>query len=403
MTIPDAPAARLDVTLVEGLSKVSRADWDAVANPPGAPFDPFLSWDYLEALEASNCVGPRTGWAPRHLLCRDADGRLVGAAPAYLKSHSRGEYVFDHAFADAYERAGGRWYPKLTVAVPFTPVPGRRLLAAPGPAGDPVRDALGRALEALAGRAGLATAQVNFPDAAALETLVAQGWLPREDRQFHFHNPGHRDFQDFLATLTAEKRKNLRKERARAQAGLEIVRLTGDALTPAHWDAFFACYLDTGDRKWGSPYLNRAFFALVHERMADKVVLVLARDAAAGTNARWIAAALNFVGDEALYGRLWGRLEDRPFLHFELCYHQAIDEALARGLPRVEAGAQGAHKLARGYVPCSVWSANWIADPGFRAAVADYLERERAHVAADSAELSAHAPFRHSDRSAVKS
>lgn len=393
----------LTLEVATGLSAVAREDWDAVANPPGHAHDPFLSWDFLEALESSGCASARTGWSPRHLLCRDPDtGVLLGAVPCYLKTHSRGEYIFDHAFADAYERAGGRWYPKLLAAVPFTPVPGRRLLARPGLDQALVERALAQGLETVAGRSGLATAQVNFPLPETALAMEAQGWLAREDRQFHFFNRGYGCFDDFLAALSSEKRKNLRKERARAQEGVEIVRLSGNDLKDEHWDFFFQCYMDTGDRKWGTPYLNRAFFSLIHERMADKVVLVMARDTTSGGHGRWIAAALNFVGSEALYGRLWGRLEDRPFLHFELCYYQAIDEALARGLQRVEAGAQGGHKLARGYVPVATWSANWIADPGFRAAVADYLERERALVAGDSEHLAARAPFRRSDQPADK-
>jgi uncharacterized protein len=378
-----------------GFDRIERAEWDGVANPPGAPFDPFLSWDFLEALERSGCAEASTGWAGRHLLLRDGEGALIGAAPVWLRSHSRGEYIFDHPFADAWNRAGGRWHPKLTSAVPFTPVPGRRLLAAPGEAGAAVRTALLMGLETLMRQGGLAAAQVNFPDSDDVGALSARGWLMRQDRQFHFFNKGYRSFDDFLSELSSEKRKNLRKERAKAAEGVEIVRLSGDDLTEQHWDAFFACYIDTGDRKWGVPYLNRAFFRLIHQRMADKVVLVMAR-----AEGRWIAAALNFLGSEAIYGRHWGRLEDRPFLHFELCYYQAIDEAIARGLKRVEAGAQGGHKLARGYVPATTWQGMHIADPGLRGAIADYLRRETQAIAEDDAYLLARAPFRHGDQSA---
>lgn len=376
----------LTISLGEAVGAVDRADWDRLANPPGAPFDPFLSWDFLQALEESGCVGGRTGWQPRPLLARDASGALVGAVPCYVKLHSQGEYIFDHAFADAWERAGGRWYPKLTAAVPFTPVTGRRLLAAT-PA---TRAALAQGLRAVAEGSGLSTVQVNFPDTDLRDELAAEGWQVRTDRQFHFVNSGGwHTFDDFLGALSSEKRKNLRKERARAVEGLTVERLTGADLTEAHWDFFFACYMDTGSRKWGSPYLNRAFFALVHARMADKVVLILARE-----DDRPIACALNFVGSDALYGRYWGRVEDRPFLHFELCYYQAIDEALARGLPRVEAGAQGGHKLARGYGPVETYQAFHIPHEGLRAAVARYLEAETEAVRADNMMLECHTPFR---------
>lgn len=385
-TAADGGSGAITISLGEAVGAVDRADWDRLANPPGQPFDPFLSWDFLQALEESGCVGGRTGWQPRPLLARDSGGTLVGAVPSYVKLHSQGEYIFDHAIADAWERAGGRWYPKLTAAVPFTPVTGRRLLAADAS----VRGALAEGLRAVAEGSGLSTVQVNFPDASALDELAGQGWQVRTDRQFHFVNSGGwRTFEDFLGALSSEKRKNLRKERARAVEGLTVERLSGAALTEAHWDFFFACYLDTGSRKWGSPYLNRAFFELVHQRMADQVVLIIARD---GT--RPIASALNFIGGDALFGRYWGRIEDRPFLHFELCYYQAIDEALARGLPRVEAGAQGGHKLARGYGPVETYQAFHIPHEGLRAAVDRYLVAETEAVRADNMMLECHTPFR---------
>jgi predicted N-acyltransferase len=375
--------------MVPHLSEIDRADWDNLANPQGAAFDPFLSWDFLQALEESDCATAQTGWQGQHLHCVDADGVSRGYLPLWLKSHSQGEYIFDHAFADAWHRAGGRWYPKLTSAIPFTPVPGRRLLTEAGDAGAPARAAMLAALEEITAANNLATAQINFtiaPDVAALE---ARHWLIREDRQFHFFNKGYSCFDDFLAELSSDKRKNLRKERAKAQAGLEIVRLSGADIAQEHWDIFFACYLDTGDRKWGTPYLNRAFYRLLAERMADKLVLIMARE---GT--RWIAAALNFVGLEALYGRWWGRLEDRPFLHFELCYYQAIDEAIARGLSRVEAGAQGGHKLARGYVPVPILQGNWITNPGLRTAIDNFLTQERRAMAEDNFWLNERTPFK---------
>lgn len=380
----DGSPRELTISRIAGLSAVDRAAWDACANPAGAPFDPFVSWDFLQALEQAGCASAEEGWKPAHLIA-EVEGRLVGAAPAYQKTHSYGEYVFDHAWADAYRRAGGRYYPKLQIAVPFTPVPGRRLLAQ-----EPVvRGALAAALGDVADRSGLSSAHATFLSAEDQAAFRDAGWQMRSDTQFHFFNRGYRDFDDVLAALSSEKRKNLRKERAKARDGLEIVRLTGSDLTEDAWNAFFECYIDTSDRKWGSPYLNRAFFRLIGERMADRIVLIMARDAG-----RWIAGALNFVGDEALYGRHWGRLEDRPFLHFELCYYQAIDEALARGLARVEAGAQGGHKLARGYEPVATWSAHHIAHPGLRTAVAQYLEQERRAVARDQQALAQMTPFR---------
>jgi uncharacterized protein len=383
------PSPDFEITILESLSDIDKTDWDRLANPSGAPFDPFISYDFLQALEESGCATRRTGWGGRHLMCRDESGGVVGYAPVWLKSHSQGEYIFDHAFADAWHRAGGQWYPKLTSAVPFTPVPGRRLLTLPGEAGAPARAAMLSALEQIGTSQGFATAQINFPIDHDIEALEKMGWLIREDRQFHFFNKGYTCFDDFLAELSSEKRKNLRKERAKAQDGLTIERLSGDQITEAHWDFFYQCYIDTGNRKWGTPYLNRAFYRLLGQRMADKLVLILAHD-----GSKYIAAALNFVGSEALYGRWWGRIEDKPFLHFELCYYQAIDEAIARGLPRVEAGAQGGHKLARGYVPVSIWQGNWIANPGLRAAIADFLARERRAMAEDTFWLKERTPFK---------
>jgi uncharacterized protein len=383
------PSPDFEISIFESLSDIDKADWDRLANPAGVPFDPFISYDFLQALEESGSATTRTGWGGRHLQCKDGTGAVVGYAPVWLKTHSQGEYIFDHAFADAWHRAGGEWYPKLTSAVPFTPVPGRRLLTMPGEAGAPARAAMLSALEQIAGNGGLATAQINFPVAEDIAGLEKMGWLIREDRQFHFFNKGYTCFDDFLAELSSEKRKNLRKERAKAQDGLEILRLTGDQITNDHWDFFYKCYIDTGNRKWGTPYLNRRFYHLLAERMSDKLVLILARD-----GEKYIAAALNFIGTDALYGRWWGRVEDRPFLHFELCYYQAIDEAIERGLSRVEAGAQGGHKLARGYVPVSIWQGNWIANAGLRSAIADFLVRERKAMAQDTFWLNERTPFK---------
>jgi hypothetical protein len=364
-----------------GVADFDAGDWDACAGES----DPFLSHAFLSTLEESGSAVAETGWRPLPVAIDGPDGRPAALMPAYLKSHSLGEYVFDHGWADAYERAGGAYYPKLQIAVPFTPVPGRRLLAR-----DPVlAPALIAAAERVVEANRLSSAHATFilPDEVAL--FERAGWLIRADSQFHWLNRGYADFEDFLATLSSRKRKAIRRERAQAVAGLEIVHLSGAAIAEAHWDAFWAFYQDTGARKWGHPYLTRAFFSLLGERMADALLLILAlRDG------RPIAGALNVVGAEVLYGRYWGALEEVPFLHFELCYYQAIDAAIARGLGRAEAGAQGAHKLARGYQPVPTFSAHFIRDPGFRRAVADYLERERPAVAHEIHALDEMTPFK---------
>ena len=371
------------VRVARAVADVPRDAWNACA---GAA-NPFVGWDFLTALERSGSVGEGTGWQPLPLLLEDADGALLGAAPAYGKSHSQGEYVFDHGWADAWERAGGRYYPKIQVAAPFSPVPGPRLLLR-DPADAP---ALVAGIAALVDQNGLSSAHATFVDEAQLPAFEAAGWLIRQDNQFHWANRGYGDFADFLADLSSEKRKNIRKERARAVAGLEVVHLTGDAITEAHWDIFWTFYQDTGARKWGRPYLTRSFFSLLGESMGDRILLILAlRDG------RPIAGALNLIGADTLYGRYWGCTQDVPGLHFELCYYQAIDAAIARGLSRVEAGAQGGHKLARGYAPQPTWSAHYLPDPGFARAVADFLEAEREGVERDRRWLSARTPFKKS-------
>jgi len=378
----------LSLAAVEGLAEIAPADWDGIANPAGTEYDPFLSWNFLQALEQSGCVGAETGWAPHHLLARDASGVLKGALPLYLKFHSQGEYVFDHGWAESFERAGGRYYPKLLTAIPFTPVTGRRILAAD----PPTRHALVAGMIEAGRQWGVSSWHVTFPTPGDWSELGEAGLLQRIDRQFVWSNRGYASYDEFLGDLSSRKRKALRKERASAQAGLEIEHLTGGDLRTEHWDVFFACYQDTGARKWGRPYLNREFFELIHQRMADQVLLVLAKK-----DGRYIAAALNFIGSGALYGRYWGLLDDHPYLHFELCYHQAIDAAIRLGLDRVEAGAQGEHKLARGYRPQPVYSAHWIAHEGFRAAVADYLKRERPTMLADIALMDEESPYKISD------
>jgi len=356
-------------------------EWDALAGGD----NPFLSHAFLTALEDSGSVGPGTGWAPAPIVIEDGEGRLAAALPAYAKGHSQGEYVFDHGWADAWHRAGGEYYPKLQIAVPFTPATGPRLLLR-----DPSLAApLLRAAEVLCEREGFSSAHATFIEPAQLPLFEAAGWMPRSDIQFHWENRGYRSFDDFLAALASRKRKAIRKERAAAQEGVEIRSFSDAELKPEHWDVFWEFYQDTGARKWGSPYLTREAFDLFGERLGDRVLLLLAY-----MDGTPIAGALNFIGGSALYGRYWGCLVDKPFLHFELCYYQAIDAAIERGLARVEAGAQGGHKLARGYEPVRTWSAHWIADPRFRAAVADFLERERAGVAADQLYLGERTPFR---------
>jgi len=364
--------------------------WEACANPPGEPYNPFVAHAFLDALERSGSVTARTGWLPQHLLLEDAGGRLLAAAPCYLKSHSRGEFVFDWGWADAYERAGGRYYPKLQIAVPFTPVTGPRLLAPPGAARGTYRRQLAAGAAELCRRTKASSVHITFLTEAETADLGAVGWLRRTDTQFHWHNRGYATFADFLAALSSRKRKNIRKERnVVGEAGISFEWLTGADIREHHWDAFFDFYQDTGSRKWGSPYLTRAFFSMIGQSMGEHVLLILAHRAG-----RPIAGALNLIGSDALYGRYWGAAEHHEFLHFEACYYQAIEFAIAHGLERVEAGAQGPHKLARGYLPSLTHSAHHIVDARFAHAVADYLERERRAIAEDSAFLAEHSPFR---------
>ncbi len=371
------PTARM----AEGVKNFDERAWDDCAGTG----NPFVSHAFLSALEDSGSATAATGWQPVPIAIDGADGKPVAVMPAYAKSHSQGEYVFDHGWADAWHRAGGDYYPKLQIAVPFSPVPGPRLLTR-DPAMMPVLIA---AAEAVVAEHELSSAHATFIEEAQVPLFEAAGWLIRVDRQFHWANRGYASFDDFLGALSSRKRKAIRKERAAALEGLEIVHLTGDAIREEHWDAFWAFYLDTGSRKWGRPYLTRQFFSLLGERMANDVLLMLAlRDG------RPIAGALNLIGADALYGRYWGCIEEVPFLHFELCYYQAIDAAIERGLSRVEAGAQGEHKLARGYEPVPTWSAHYIPNPSFRRAVASYLEAERRSVVENIEDLSEVTPFR---------
>ncbi len=375
------------------------SEWDACARgaAPGGdvarPDNPFVAHAFLHALEESGSATRNTGWLPQHLLLEDAAGGLTGCMPCYLKSHSFGEYVFDHAWADAYERAGGEYYPKLQAAIPFTPVTGRRLLVREGPDRAEREAILLQAAAMLADRLEASSLHVTFPTHEEWDLAGSLDFLQRNDQQFHWRNEDYRSFEDFLAALASRKRKSIRGERKRAtENGIEIEWVTGADLTEAHWDAFFAFYTDTGSRKWGSPYLTREFFSLIGETMRDQVLLVLAK-----RNGRAVAGALNFIGADALYGRYWGALEEHPCLHFEVCYYQAIDFAIERKLARVEAGAQGAHKLARGYLPVQTYSAHWIRDPALRRAIADYLKRERAAVAHEIALLGEESPYRRTE------
>jgi hypothetical protein len=376
-------AGPIAVDVCTGLDQIDRAAWDVIANPPGAPYDPFISWDFLQALEATGCVSARAGWAPRHLVAT-RDGQLIAALPLYLKSHSYGEYVFDHSWADALHRAGGRYYPKLQSAAPFTPVTGRRLL------GDPAAwPALIAALPQLAKAERASSAHITFLTQTQAEACEEAGFLRRAGVQFHWTNAGYATFSDFLAALSANKRKTIRRERERAMAAAQIKTLRGADITPAVWDVIYACYMDTGGRKWGSPYLNRAFFEEIGPRMGDRAVAFIAR-----LDGRPAAMALNFLGSDCIFGRYWGRLIDIPFLHFELCYYQAIDFAIAHGLARVEAGAQGEHKLLRGYAPAATHSVHWIAHAGLRDAVAHFLAHETPAIAEEIEALDAHTPFK---------
>lgn len=382
----------VEIRVLGSLSQIEAADWDACACPEaadgGRPMDPFTTYRFLHALEQSGSVGPGTGWQPQYLTAY-LDDALIGCAPLYAKSHSQGEYIFDHNWAHAYEQAGGRYYPKLQIAVPFTPATGRRLLVRPG------HEALGQSALVqgavqLAADNQVSSLHVTFCTAQEAESGAEMGLMPRVSQQFHWLNQGYSEFGDFLGALSSRKRKNMRKERLQAQSfGGTIRSYTADQIRPEHWDSFWAFYQDTGARKWGRPYLTREFFSIIHETMADDLHLILAE-----RDGYPVAGALNFIGRETLFGRYWGCLEHHPCLHFEMCYYQAIDFAIAHRLTRVEAGAQGEHKLARGYLPVETHSLHWLGDPGFAEAVGRYLEAERAAVAEEVEVLTSYGPFR---------
>ena len=383
-------ALRAEVEVHRRIAEIDRAAWAACAAAPDYHANPFVAYDFLDIVEVSGCAVERTGWAPHHLAVRDEDGAVAAVMPLYAKSHSQGEYIFDHAWADAYERAGGRYYPKLVSASPFSPVTGPRMLVREDTDRAAGRTILLEGALELCQRFKASGLGINFPPEDEWRFMGEHGLLQRQNQQYHWFNAGYATFDDFLGALSSGRRKTIRRERRDANAGLEIVALTGADLDEEAWDAFFAFYMDTGSRKWGRPYLNRAFFSLLGERMADKVLLVMAR-----RGGRWIAGALNLIGGDCLYGRNWGCVEEVPFLHFELCYYQAIEFAISRGLARVEAGAQGQHKIARGYLPSAVYSAHFIADRALRAPVARFLEEERRAVQGEMDWLAEeYSPFR---------
>jgi uncharacterized protein len=377
-------AAPLDVRLVQGIEQIDAGQWDACA---GAD-QPFLGHAFLAALEASGSVSRRTGWLPLHLTV-EREGELLGCAPMYLKSHSYGEYVFDWGWANAYERAGGSYYPKLQVAVPFTPVPGPRILVRPGSSPE-FREAVVHGLLGAAQQLGVSSLHVTFCTEPEWRAFGATGFLQREGVQYHWHNRGYGSFDDFLGSLKSSKRKTIRKERMRVkEQGLSLETLTGEAITPEVWDTFHPFYRSTVDKRWGSAYLTKRFFQLLGETMPERVVLVMVRH-----GGRYVAGALNLLGNDTLYGRVWGCRQEFEFLHFEACYYRAIDFAIERGLARVEAGAQGQHKLQRGYEPVPTYSAHWIRDPGFRDAMERFLRQERREMAIELDELRELLPYR---------
>ena len=383
----------ISIRLLNSINEVDATTWDACAAPEaadgGRALNPFLTHRWLDAFEESGSAHWRQGWDPKHMLAEDADGALLGAMPLYAKSHSQGEYVFDHGWAQAFERAGGDYYPKLLSATPFTPVTGKRLLLAPDADAALAEAALVAGASKIASDNELSSLHLIFCTAGEAERLEDREFLTRKNQQFHWKNYDYADFDAFLASLASRKRKAIRKERAKAIENVEIVELTGDAIQPEHWDAFWSFYQDTGARKYGRPYLTRSFFEIAQGALRDDILLVFAR-----RDGEWVAGALNVIGRDTLYGRYWGCLEDHPCLHFEICYYRAIDYAIRHGMKTVEAGAQGEHKLARGYEPTETWSAHWITNPDFRRAIAHYLEQERRAVDYEIEVLGAHTPFR---------
>ncbi len=380
------------IRLIQSLKEVEASDWNSLVSESAG--NPFVTYEFLSALETSGSATAETGWLAQHLLLETGSGELLGALPCYLKNHSQGEYVFDHGWADAFMRAGGDYYPKLQCSIPFTPATGSRFLVPECENRHARMQALAQGLKQLCGKLHVSSAHITFMEDEEWQLAGEQDYLQRTDQQFHWVNGGYQTFDCFLNALSSRKRKNIRKERNAAVAdnGISIELVMGADISERVWDRFFSFYVDTGSRKWGSPYLTREFFSLVGNSLADRTLLILAK-----RNDEYIAGAINFISDECLYGRHWGCLEDHPFLHFEVCYYQAIEFAIARGLKRVEAGAQGAHKLARGYVPVTTKSAHWITHPGLRDAVSDYLVHERREVDRHNEILREHAPFKKGD------
>lgn len=378
--------------IISSLTEVTEQDWNGCCFNDATRHNPFLSHQFLSALEDSGCATAETGWLAQHVIIRN-QGAVVGVMPLYLKNHSYGEYVFDHAWANAYQTAGGKYYPKLQSSIPFTPVAGPRLMVCPSQAKvnkREIQDHLLQCALTLAKGLEVSSLHVTFSEKDEWDFMAEHGLLRRQDQQFHWLNQGYGSFDDFLTALSSRKRKNIRKERRQAlEGGIEVEILTGHEITAEHWDHYFAFYLDTANRKWGRPYLNRQFFMLLGEKMSDQIVLIMCR-----REGRYIAGALNMVGDDTIYGRYWGALENHRYLHFEVCYYQAIDYAIKHGLTKVEAGAQGEHKLARGYLPTSTYSAHWISNPSFKSAIADYLIQERSAVKQNQEILATFAPFK---------
>ena len=378
------------------IADIDAGIWNGLANPDGVPANPFITHEFLNAFEETGCVGPGTGWAAQHLILEDTDGTIRGCMPNYAKSHSQGEYVFDHGWGDAFHRAGGQYYPKLLSAVPFTPVTGKRFLVGNGPGATRARELLMQAAVQFTDQLQASSFHINFLTHDEWVEMGKLGFLQRTDQQFHWKNHDYQSFDDYLGALASRKRKAVKKERALAQPDdIEIEWIGGADITERHWDAFFEFYLDTGARKWGHPYLNRKFFSELSKTMPDKLLLIMARRGGT-SDGEFIAGALNLIGGDTLYGRYWGCVEDVGCLHFEICYYQAIAYAIEHKLKYVEAGAQGSHKLARGYLPRTTYSAHYIADPGFRQAISDYLDGERQFVAQEQSELEAHSPFKKS-------
>ena len=385
------------IKAVSGIDEIGQAAWDAVANPSltspdyGLPYDPFLSYGFLSALEESGSAAAETGWAPYHLQLQTEDeSETLGVIPMYLKSHSQGEYVFDYNWADAFQRAGGRYYPKLQISVPFTPATGRRILTGASDRSSEFNEYLLSGVMQVAEKMNVSSVHVTFATKSQFDQMGDLGFLQRTHQQFHWVNDDYRDFDDFLAALSAKKRKNIRRERRDARStGLEIECLTGADIEERHWDAFYQFYMDTGNRKWGTPYLTREFFSLVGEKIPEDILLVMVKN-----QGRYVAGAINFIGSECLFGRNWGCIEHHPFLHFEVCYYQAIQFAIERGLKRVEAGAQGQHKLARGYLATHTYSAHWIVNESFSEAVQHFLKQERAYIDEEIDYMASHSPFK---------